>query len=131
MQASLRSGHGAGKNVLEETLKDCSHLRDGTGKNMVSNRRGGFLFTLTVPPSASPSNLQNRARRYACWMCYPALAGFMFQSFALNAHAQSGLPDGPGKAVVERMCTTCHGLNVVTGQRMTKQHWADQVDDMV
>ena len=29
------------------------------------------------------------------------------------------------------MCTSCHGLNVVTGQRMTKKAWAAQVDDMV
>jgi hypothetical protein len=45
----------------------------------------------------------------------------VFLSLALTAHAQSGLPDGPGRTVVERMCTTCHGLNVFTGQRMTRQ----------
>ena len=48
-----------------------------------------------------------------------------------RVEAQSDLPQGPGRAVLERMCTTCHGLNVVTGQRMTKKGWADQVDDMV
>ena len=48
-----------------------------------------------------------------------------------RAQAQAGLPEGPGRVVLERMCTSCHGLNVVTGQRMTKKGWAGQVDDMV
>ena len=81
--------------------------------------------------SASPSNVKRRARRYALWICHSILANLVLLSLLPTARAQSGLPDGPGRAVVERMCTTCHGLNVVTGQRMTKQHWADQVDDMV
>lgn len=44
---------------------------------------------------------------------------------------QSDLPDGPGKDVTQRMCSQCHSLSVVTGQRMSKEHWAVQVDDMV
>src|SRR5271165_1118128 len=48
-----------------------------------------------------------------------------------KSQAQAGLPEDPGRVVLERMCTSCHGLNVVTGQRMTKKGWASQVDDMV
>ncbi len=64
-----------------------------------------------------------------------ALAGALL-SIALvgvlsKAEAQTDLPQGPGRAVVERMCTSCHGLNVVTAQRMTRKAWASQVDDMV
>jgi len=44
---------------------------------------------------------------------------------------QSDLPDGQGKDVVQRMCTQCHSLSVVTGQRMSREHWAIQVEDMV
>jgi len=41
------------------------------------------------------------------------------------------LPEGPGKAVVERMCKSCHGLdNVVRGKR-TRDKWSEIVDDMV
>ncbi len=50
---------------------------------------------------------------------------------ALMAHAQSSLPDGPGKTVVERMCTSCHGVDQFTGLRMTKQHWSATVADML
>ncbi len=86
----------------------------------------GFLSGSTIPWTAPPSKTQRWARRHAV-----LVAALVFLSFTRSAHAQSGLPEGPGKTVVERMCTTCHGLNVVTGQRMTKQEWADQVDDMV
>src|ERR1700689_1169586 len=58
------------------------------------------------------------------------LASVIFLSAAVS-HAQSDLPDGAGKAVVQRMCTQCHGVNVITGQRMTRPQWAEQVDDMV
>ena len=41
------------------------------------------------------------------------------------------LPDGPGKDVLEKMCTPCHTLSNVTKARMTKDKWANVVDDMV
>ncbi len=50
---------------------------------------------------------------------------------ALMARAQSSLPDGPGRMVVERMCTSCHGVEQFTGLRMTKQHWSATVADML
>jgi len=49
---------------------------------------------------------------------------------AVGVGAQT-LPDGPGKAVVERMCTPCHGLENVIRARMTKDRWGSVVDDMV
>lgn len=44
--------------------------------------------------------------------------------------AQS-LPEGPGKAVTERMCKPCHGLENVVREKRTKDRWAEIVDDMV
>jgi mono/diheme cytochrome c family protein len=49
---------------------------------------------------------------------------------AVGAGAQT-LPDGPGKAVVQGMCTPCHGLENVIRARMTKDRWGSVVDDMV
>ena len=48
---------------------------------------------------------------------------------AIPAIAQD-LPDGPGKAVVEKVCAACHGLNTVTGMRRTKDSWETTVDEM-
>jgi len=40
------------------------------------------------------------------------------------------LPDGPGKAVVEKLCSDCHGLATIVGLRRTKAGWETTVDDM-
>jgi hypothetical protein len=40
------------------------------------------------------------------------------------------LPDGPEKTVVVRMCTSCHELSIGAKQRMTRDNWAELVDNM-
>ena len=45
--------------------------------------------------------------------------------------AQVTLPDGDGKLIAERMCSTCHGLEEITHVRNTEARWATVVDDMV
>jgi competence ComEA-like helix-hairpin-helix protein len=50
---------------------------------------------------------------------------------ALTAAQDDGLPAGKGKDVLQRMCTTCHGLDQVVANRYSKKAWADLVDDMV
>jgi competence ComEA-like helix-hairpin-helix protein len=52
--------------------------------------------------------------------------------FGLSAMALGqSLPEGPGKAVTERMCKPCHGLDNVVRERRTKDRWTEIVDDMV
>ena len=42
------------------------------------------------------------------------------------------LPDGKGKAELQKMCGgACHGLDVITSQRKSKQGWTNIVDTMV
>jgi competence protein ComEA len=50
---------------------------------------------------------------------------------ALAGAGQSDLPDGPGKAQVERICSGCHEVGVFTQDHSTKERWAAVVDDMV
>jgi competence protein ComEA len=47
-----------------------------------------------------------------------------------SAPAQD-MPDGPGKDVMKRMCSTCHALEVITSMRKTRNRWANTVDVMV
>jgi competence protein ComEA len=54
----------------------------------------------------------------------------LFFVFGVAAAAQS-LPDGPGKAVVQRMCTSCHGIENVVRQRRTREGWENIVDNML
>jgi competence protein ComEA len=46
------------------------------------------------------------------------------------AQAQD-LPEGKGKDVVEQVCGACHGTDLVSARRATKQGWSYIVDDMV
>jgi mono/diheme cytochrome c family protein len=41
------------------------------------------------------------------------------------------LPDGEGKAVVQKMCTGCHNLKTVTSKHATKEQWNTIVQQMV
>ncbi len=108
--------------------------RGRNSEDLALNRRTGFPSAVTVTQAASTSNAHhswqretligfceapavgsNRPRRFARPREYSALVSMVFLSLALTVQTQSNLPDGPGKVVVERMCTTCHGLNVSHG----------------
>ena len=49
---------------------------------------------------------------------------------ALAGHAQS-LPDGPGRALVQRTCTACHSVDTVTSQRLSQSGWQATVENMI
>ena|ERR1700733_11460776 len=45
--------------------------------------------------------------------------------------ATGTLPDGPGKEIVQRACTTCHSLSVITSRRASSDEWSKTVTEMV
>lgn len=55
---------------------------------------------------------------------------FLVYALAPLASAQD-LPDGKGKDTVENVCGSCHGVDLISGQRATKEGWGYIVDDMV
>jgi competence protein ComEA len=63
----------------------------------------------------------------------PAFYGSLALMVALvcNGAAQSKLPEGKGRELVERECTKCHGTEGITRSRLTKERWGEVVDDMV
>lgn len=48
----------------------------------------------------------------------------------LPSSAQS-LPDGPGKDLVEAICSECHTTDRIATQQLTKPQWADKVLEML
>jgi competence protein ComEA len=42
-----------------------------------------------------------------------------------------GLPDGPGKNLVETICSDCHTTERIAAQQLTKPQWADKVLEML
>ena len=45
--------------------------------------------------------------------------------------APPALPEGPGKELVEAVCTACHTLERVVAKRATKAEWQDKVLEML
>lgn len=41
------------------------------------------------------------------------------------------LPEGPGKAVVERACSECHAATIVMGRHMNREQWGVEVRKMM
>jgi cytochrome c5 len=39
------------------------------------------------------------------------------------AERPARLPDGAGKSIVQSACASCHGLDVVTSKKFSKQRW--------
>jgi competence protein ComEA len=48
-----------------------------------------------------------------------------------NPSSAQGLPDGPGKDLVEAVCSECHTTERISAQQLTKPQWADKVLEML
>jgi competence protein ComEA len=48
-----------------------------------------------------------------------------------TASAQTQLPDGPGKAEVQKLCSTCHPADRGASVRLTRNGWQDVMTRMV
>ncbi len=64
------------------------------------------------------------------------ILSFVLVALPLDAHAQRrgrpvDLPEGEGKAVVEGVCSACHGLDRVAGDGYTREGWLRLLGTMV
>ena len=50
---------------------------------------------------------------------------------SLTSAADSDLPDGPGKEIVEDTCTDCHTLERIKSQHMTEEGWNNTIHEMI
>ena len=56
---------------------------------------------------------------------------FPGKSAVAPAKAEGGLPDGPGKEAVVRVCGSCHDIAQATSMRGSEKDWKDMIDLMV
>src|SRR5258708_4045009 len=80
------------------------------------------------------ANMDRTNRRVRWNMKLLLLLVFAVAAVAQKSDAKKSnvkLPEGPGKALTERVCTSCHGLENVVRARMTKERWNSVVEDMV
>jgi competence ComEA-like helix-hairpin-helix protein len=55
----------------------------------------------------------------------------MHNAAAQSAPAEPTLPDGPGKAIILKSCTTCHDAQQATSKPGTADEWTQTVNDML
>jgi mono/diheme cytochrome c family protein len=57
----------------------------------------------------------------------------MIAAGALGALAANGqqLPDGPGKDTVQKACSVCHSISLVTGRSLNREQWSREVAQMI
>lgn len=59
-------------------------------------------------------------------------AALWLGSAPIALQAQSvKLPDGAGKATVQKVCGTCHGAELVIGRQESREGWGAIVEDMI
>lgn len=58
-------------------------------------------------------------------------AALAFSVAAMGAQSLAGLPDGPGKATTQRICGSCHSVDMVLGHGMSAEQWKTTVANMI
>jgi competence protein ComEA len=76
---------------------------------------------------ASKARLVGQGIRYLPW----AAAGVACLLAAQPAYAQAGLPDGPGKEQLVRVCGVCHEPQRAASIRLTRDGWESTISDMI
>ena len=72
---------------------------------------------------------------------FDAIVGYLAKNFgsappaaaAADASASAqpqGIPDGPGKDTFTKVCSACHGLDIIVALKHTKEEWKTVVDTM-
>jgi hypothetical protein len=56
--------------------------------------------------------------------CLPLISGLPLSA------ADDKFPDGPGKAVLMKVCTQCHSVDPIATLQRTRDEWKDTVDAM-
>ena len=49
---------------------------------------------------------------------------------AIADEVKGSLPDGPGKDTFAKVCSACHGLDIIVTLKHTKEEWKSVVDTM-
>ena len=64
-------------------------------------------------------------------MCKRHLIFGHFSSMMLSAQDKPQLPDAPGKAVTQKVCSSCHGAELMLGKPHSEDGWGAVVADMI
>jgi quinoprotein glucose dehydrogenase len=88
---------------------------------------GGKLISLALAPGGSRAATQSAA---ASTPSAPVRVQAV-PATSPRAAGGNGLPQGPGYEALQRVCTSCHGLDLVTTLNLDRAGWDNEVQTMV
>jgi mono/diheme cytochrome c family protein len=68
--------------------------------------------------------MKTTARNFAIFACF-------LGAVTWSARGDEKLPEGEGKALVEKTCSACHGVDTATSETHTEAEWKGVVATMV
>jgi mono/diheme cytochrome c family protein len=113
---------GDGKKILQNSCSGC-HGLDGVVKLKLDKEGWEGLVASMVSNGAQVDTKD-----------LPVLIDYLVMNFS-NAKPAAQAADGGGDAAAKKMledsCTTCHDLDLVSGQKLTKDEWQQIVSSMI
>jgi len=64
------------------------------------------------------------------WIGAAGIVGAVAIGAAITANAQA-LPEGPNKALAEKICGSCHDTEMVAVNGRSRENWNGTIDEMV
>jgi cytochrome c5 len=114
---------GDGKKILQNSCTAC-HGLDGVVKLKLDKSGWEGLVSSMVSNGAQVDSKD-----------FPVLVDYLVKNFgpggAPAAQAGGANNDAAGKKLLEESCTTCHDLDLVSGQRLSKDEWQGIVSSMM
>src|SRR5690606_40020829 len=106
-----------------------TYMLDGRQYVTVATGRSGFqapgrLYTFALDASAPVPSMDPVGPP-------PDPSGISTAERVREEFDRVGLPDEPGRALVQQLCSGCHAPTVVTRFRLPEQGWRETVQDMV
>jgi cytochrome c5 len=115
---------GDGKKILQTACTAC-HGLDGVVRLHLDKDGWEGLIASMVSNGAQVDSKDQ-----------PVLVDYLVKNFgnakpAAGAQAAGGNSDAAAKKILEDSCTTCHDLDLVAGQKLSKDEWQSIVSSMV
>jgi cytochrome c5 len=114
---------GEGKDVVVKACTSCHDTDNFTSKKNTKDEWKAVVDTMIGYGAEIPDDQVEIITTY--------LAKNFGKEAAPPVVAQGGLPDGEGKDVVVKACTTCHESDYFTTKKHTKDEWKAVVDTMI
>ena len=58
------------------------------------------------------------------------IIGILLVGLVVRGHAKVALPEGPNRELVERMCGSCHDVEMVAINGRSEERWNGTIDEM-